>query len=357
MRHSALSSLPFLVTSVCAAQDLVRRHELPDRAVSPDVVVTGKVVDLVYGLGGDAFHVRSEDGGRTFTAAVRVNDRPGSVFSAMERGPRVAVGKDGTVHVVSAPDKLLGVSYARRKAGADAFEPTRDLRYDGATAAEGTTVAAHGDTVLVVWLDGKSGEPKNSPTGLPLFARISRDGGEKFEAAAPLAHDYDGGACACCHLSAAVDGDGRFVVAFRGARDSVRDIFLLRGDKDARRFKTARVTQDDWSFRGCPMDGPRLGQGKDALMVAHTVDGRVGWNRIDGTKVQSCQRPGEPKGKFPLALQRPDGATLIAWVEGEDLKWSVRDSRGKSLGSGDLPGPRSRPAGFVDPEGQFVLVY
>lgn len=349
--------LILLLGRVGTAQELVRRHALPDGAASPDVIVTDGAVHLVYGAGGDAFHQRSEDGGLTFGAAVRVNDRQGTVFSACERGPRVALGGDGTIHVVSAPNRLLGVNYARRRPGADTFELTRDLRYEGATAAEGAVVAANGDTVWVIWLDGKSGEPRNSPVGLPLFGRVSRDGGQTFEAGGLLPHDYDGGACACCHLAAAFDAEGRLLLAFRGARNGVRDVFLLRGERAGRRFRTARVTEDEWVFRGCPMDGPRIGQGKDSLLVAHTVDGRVGWSRIDDGRVQPPQRPDAPRGRFPLALQRPDGALLLAWIEGDNVKWVARDERGRIVNQGTLPGTATRPAGFVDRAGSFVLVY
>lgn len=301
---------------------------------------------------------RSDDGGRTFAAPVRLNDPPASCFAAMERGPRLAVGAGGTVHVVWSPDRLLGVNYARRLAGAEVFERARDLRYEGATAAEGATVAVRGDAVLVLWLDGKSGEPANSPTGLPIFGRLSKDGGGTFDRAGPLVHDYDGGACACCHLSASADAKGRFVVAFRGARDGVRDIFLLRGDPEHRRFRTARVTQDEWQFKGCPMDGPRLGAGKeDDLLIAHTINGQIGVSRFADGRLRPTERPGTPRGKFPLALQRPDGASLLAWVEGERVKWVVRDERAKVLGEGTLPTTgMSRPTGFLGGDGIFVII-
>lgn len=346
-----------LIARPASADDVVRRHALPEGASSPDVVVREQTVHLVYGKGNDAFYQRSGDGGRTFAAAVRVNDPPGSCYAAMERGPRLAVGADGTVHVVWSPDRLLGVNYARKPAGSDAFERTRDLRYEGATAAEGATVAVAGDAVLVLWLDGKSGEPANSPTGLPIFGRLSKDGGQTFDQGGPLAHDYDGGACACCHLTASADADGRFVVAFRGARGGVRDIFLLRADDKHRRFRTARVTQDEWQFKGCPMDGPRLGAGKEALLIAHTVNGQIGFSRFDDGRLRPAQRPGSPRGKFPLALQRADGALLLAWVEGERVKWVVRDEKGKALGEGTLPVTgMSRPAAFVGGDGAFVVV-
>lgn len=346
-----------LLAPAASAEEVVRQHALPDGATAPGVTVAGSAVHVVYGLGKDALHLSSSDGGRTFGAPVRVNDEAGDVFSAAERGPRVAVGGDGTVHVVWSPDRLLGVRYARRGPTDDAFSPAVDLRYEGATAAEGTTVAAHGDTVWVLWLDGRSGEPKNSPVGLSLFGRVSRDGGRTFGPAAPLAHDYGGGACACCHLAASVDHDGRFLVAFRGAKDGVRDVFLLRSDRAGRRFRVARLTDDRWEFRGCPMDGPRFGAGGDASIVAHTVDGRVDFSRLTDAGARPPERPDAPRGRFPLALQRLDGTVLLAWVDGDQLRWVVRDAKGRVLDEGTRPSRSgSRPTGFVDADGVFVLL-
>lgn len=345
-----------LSASSVRADELVRRHALPEGATAPSVAVAGDAVHVVYGLGKDAFHQRSSDGGRTFGAPVRVNDVAGDVFSAAERGPRVAVGGDGAVHVVWSPDRLLGVRHARRGPADEAFSSAVDLRYEGATAAEGATVAAHDDTVWVLWLDGRSGEPENSPVGLPLFGRVSRDGGRTFEPAAPLAHDYGGGACACCHLDAAFDRDGRLLVAFRGAKDGVRDVFLLRGDRAGRRLRVAGLTRDGWRFRGCPMDGPRFGPG-GAAVVAHTVDGRVGFSRLEAGRVGPAERPDAPRGRFPLALRRADDAVLLAWLEGERLRWVARAAGGEVLDEGARPARgASRFTGFVAPDGAFVLV-
>ena len=355
MRRCVQLLVSMVFTAGAQAGDPVRRHALPEGAMAPDVAVQGQAVHVTYGLSGDAWYQRSEDGGRTFGAPVRVNDRAGDVLSGLERGPRLALGGDGTVHVVWSPERLLGVRYARRTAGQDEFEAARDLRYEGAEAAEGVAVAAHERAVLVVWLDGKSGEPANSPVGLPLWGRVSRDGGATFEPAAALAHDYGGGACACCHLSAATDADGRFVVAFRGARGGVRDVFALRGDRTGQRFASLRLTRDEWQLRGCPMDGPRITRAGEGLLVSHSVDGRVGWSELRGGRAREPVRPGEARGKFPLVL-RSERAVCLAWLEGGEWRWVVQPRGAEPVeGTLDLPAG-SRAAGFVDGEGGFVLV-
>lgn len=356
MRRSLLA--PLLAS--CALAGEVRTVDVPAGGRVPDVVAAGAVVHMVWGAEGDAFYGRSEDGGRAFGAPLRVNRKDGECGAFGERGPKLAVSSDGTVHVVWQPSRLVGIRYARLAPGASAFEAPRELLAAGAVA-EGVTIAAGGSSVLVVYLDGKSGAPANSPLGLPLFAVGSSDGGATFGAPGPLANDYDGGACACCNLQAALDGEGRFVVAFRGAKDAVRDLFLLRGDAEGKAFHTVRVSREDWVQNGCPMDGPRLCARGDDLFVAYTVKTRAAFSRVRGDESAPPVRPqrlGEG-AKQAIVLANGDDELLLAWMDREgSLRWELLGKDGAVLSAGDAGAVRqgSRPAGFVDAEGGFVLV-
>lgn len=354
----AVASL--LAASTACADDLVRVHRLPNGAKGPSVAVRGEAVHLAWGQQGSIFHAESKDGGRTFGEPTRVSSEGEEAFSAMERGPRVAVGGDGTVHVVWSPPRLRGARYSSRAPGAASFTASRDLLGAGGKEAEGLTVAASGDVVLAVWLDNRGPAPANSPIGLPLWGSRSTDGGRTFSAPAALAHDYDGGACACCHLDAGVDGGGRIVVAFRGARDDVRDVFVLRGDAEARRFRSAPVTRENWTFRGCPMDGPRVASG-EPLVVACTVDGRVGLAAAgrQGFGPQARPAEGGDRGRFPLALRGTNGRLFFAWVAGDNhVHWQVHGDKGAVVAAGDAGAVagESRPTGFLDGAGVFVIV-
>lgn len=334
----------------------VRTVAVPEGGKGPDVVAAGPVVHMVFGEEGDAYYRRSDDAGRTFGEPLRVNRKDNECGAWLERGPRLAVSDGGTVHVVWQPSKLVGIRYARLLPGAKAFEAPRELLAKD-EVAEGTSIAVSGEAVLVAYLDGKSGAPANSPIGLPLFAARSKDGGATF-ATGPLAHDYGGGACACCHLQAGVDGQGRFVVAFRGAKDSVRDLFLIQGDAENARFVTVPVSQEDWVEGGCPMDGPRLCARGDELLVAYTVKSRAAFAFIREGKCSAPVRPRQgDRGKQALVLASGP-RILLAWMDKDGLlRWELL-ADGVVVSRGDAgPVPKgSRPAGFVDPEGTFVLV-
>src|SRR5439155_11728884 len=100
--QKTLFVLTVLVTPAVAHAE-VRTIRTPNDGQVPDVALDARgTLHLTYGirLGGDAFYVQSADGGKTFTKPVRLNQRGGTVTAGMERGPRVAIGKDGTIHVV-----------------------------------------------------------------------------------------------------------------------------------------------------------------------------------------------------------------------------------------------------------------
>src|SRR5947209_3518263 len=81
----------------------VRTVHVPNDGQVPEVAVDAQGTwHLTYGtgLGGNAFYVQSKDNGKTFSKPVRLNQRANTVTAAMERGARIALGKDGIIHVV-----------------------------------------------------------------------------------------------------------------------------------------------------------------------------------------------------------------------------------------------------------------
>ena len=90
------------------------------------------VLHMVYGLGDDAWYVRSRDNGGTFTAPVRVNSEGKVCLTMGERGPKLALGRDSSIHVVWgdrwSPGVKCYVRYARSVDGGKSFEPPSRFR-------------------------------------------------------------------------------------------------------------------------------------------------------------------------------------------------------------------------------------
>jgi hypothetical protein len=57
-----------------------------------------------------------------------------------------------------------------------------------------------------------------------------------------------------------------------------------------------------------------------------------------------------------LALDAPDGSTLIAWSKNKQLGWQLYDAKGRPMGSaGSAATSSDGVAGVVDREGKFIL--
>src|SRR6185503_19204800 len=73
----------------------------PEKGEVPDAEIDEKgTVHVAYVLREEAFYAKSEDG-KTFSKPLRINSEPGTVHPAnMFRGPDLAIGKNGRVHVI-----------------------------------------------------------------------------------------------------------------------------------------------------------------------------------------------------------------------------------------------------------------
>jgi hypothetical protein len=103
MDVSPIWALLLWIGCATGSQAEIKIVRVPDGGQVPVIVVDAKgVLHLTYGRGapGNAYYVQSHDGGRSFTAPVQLNRRPDTVTTGMERGPKLALGKDGVVHVI-----------------------------------------------------------------------------------------------------------------------------------------------------------------------------------------------------------------------------------------------------------------
>jgi hypothetical protein len=188
----------------------------PRGAEVPEVALDDRgVLHMVYGIAtergndyagpGNSYYIQSRDKGRTFALPVQLN-RPGDVWGGarMERGPKLALGKDRVIHVVAlgSYQKGGGVWYTRSTDDGKTFEPSRNL-LDVQAGSDNATVAADAEgNVFVLWTDGRLGADPKSPTASPIFLVRSTDNGKSFSKSEAVRHNYPGRACGCCRLGA-----------------------------------------------------------------------------------------------------------------------------------------------------------
>jgi len=340
------------------------RAAVPDGGLCPDVAVVGEQVHLVYGEKGLPYYALSSDGGRTFAPPTRLAAAQYTGDLGHERGPEIALGKNGTIHVVWMNAPKSEVFYLRSTDGARTFAAPRNLASPSA-GVDGATLAADSDgRVYVVWAQSGAAAAE-SPVSKTLTFAFSTDDGETFSSPRPLESDYPGGACACCALRAAITPDHALLVGMRGAHHNLRDIYLLRGTERSARFEARRVSADDWVFEGCPMAGPSIDMATPGeIHVAWMSDGEVyRATSRDGGRTFSARAAPRSRGggrrTLPLVVSGSGGEQLFAWVENRHALWERIAADGRVVAAGDNGrlSQDTKVAAFADRAGSFVLVH
>lgn len=249
----------------------------------------------------DVWLARSEDG-VVFSAPVRVNDVAGDAAPHEQAPAQVAVGPGGEVYVVWQNNTVAegrrfpysDLRFARSEDGGRTFSPAVTVNDDAAGPPSSHTfqslAVARDGTVLVAWIDGRARtaaelaleseggalEPggMHHGSGGPVLPgsqiRLARseDGGRTFQASVVLADV----ACPCCRTAIAIGPDGVVNVAWRDvAEGEVRDVVVARSEDGGRSFGPASVVHaDGWHIEGCPHAGPALAY--DAAGQLH-----IGW--------------------------------------------------------------------------------
>ena len=236
------------------------------------------------------YFTHSTDSGRSFAALTTVASVP-SLALGMHRGPRIAVS--GGALVVTA---IAGTAGKRQDGDLLAWRSDDGGRtWTGpvvindvpAAAREGLhAMAARGPTIVTAWLDLRD-------KGTRLYSATSTDGGRTWAPDALVYESPSGTICQCCHPSLAIAADGTVLAMFRNVVDGHRDFYLARATNG--RFATAeKIGAGTWVFGSCPMDGGGLAtnaRGSHRHRVAARQDRVPGAARSGGSQGGRWSQP------------------------------------------------------------------
>ena len=347
--------------------------QLPAGALVPDVMMDGAgVLHMVYGLGDDAWYVRSADNGRTFSPPVKVNTEGKVTLKMGERGPKLALGKGGSIHVVWADQWSPGVKvyprYSRSLDGGRTFEPPRALA--SLSGIDGLTVAADGEGNVVAFFHQVSPPQQEIPEAHRLYLARSTDNGATFGPEERLKiRGMDDLACSMCMMRARMTADGNVCLALRVANDNIRDFFLLRSPTRENAFAPLRINEDRWELKTCPMCGPELtldpaGRMLCAFMSRH----RVYWSALEGGrfKLHVATPANENDEIYPAAVGDGQGHVLLVWQVGPmavgrqaTVKWALYGNDGTFSGKQGTIGVSTsgtKATAFAGTDGAFHIV-
>jgi len=311
----------------------------------PQLVARGNDVAVAYGAGNAIYFAASTDGGTTFGAPVMVSSQ-GELALGMHRGPRVAYTRQGIVTSAVVGEQGKGkdgdvLAWRSLDGGKTWSAPVRVNDVAG-SAREGLHAMAFGgrDTLFAAWLDLRE-------KGTRLYGATSTDGGASWSANRLVYASPSGTVCQCCHPSVAVDGSGAILVMFRNALEGSRDMYLARSSDGGKTFEPAqKVGQGTWKLDACPMDGGgvtvdekgsvatiwrregtvfatrgggpehSLGEGRNPATAATKAGTYSVWTEGPSVRVTTPRAVSETvdeDGAFPALTVVRDGSAVVAW--------------------------------------------
>jgi hypothetical protein len=226
---------------------------------SLDVAVDGSTIHLLLGDYHPETklpalqHLRSTDGGATWSKPVRV-DAGATAPKSPHRGMDAQLGASGQRLIAlwgTAGTGLFGsgpIATALSEDGGATWKPGPNPADDGTTTGHGfVDIAADSSgTFHLVWLDSRDGKQ-----GL-RYAQ-SKDGGQSWSKNATLKADT----CECCWNTLAVGTDGSVHALFRDKNP--RDMAVISStDRGVHWSDPAKVGRFNWDFQGCPHVGGGL---------------------------------------------------------------------------------------------------
>jgi len=220
----------------------------------------------------DVMLARFDTDGAAVGEPVRVNQTAGVATAWRGDPPSVAI-TDRAVYVLwtarvesqgkSGTDLYFSVSQDQGKS----FGPAVKVNDDKAPGAHGMhSLAVTGDgRIYVAWLDERNVQaPKPSTqagghhmeSNRELFVSDSTDNGKTFSANRKVAEN----ACPCCKTALTVSPDGTLYASWRQVLPGdFRHIAVASSSDNAAHFSAPVIVSDDkWVLHGCPVSGPSL---------------------------------------------------------------------------------------------------
>ena len=292
---SLIAAAAFLVPAATARRTPERAGvtavRVSDGGIQPQVAVgTDGTVHLVYFTGdaaaGDLWY-RLIDRSGTMSPRIAVNTPGSAIAVGTVRGAHIAVGRDGRLFV-----GWMGSNKATARAP-DGSAPMLVARMnDARTAFEPErNVVQHafgldgGGTIAAdaagnVWVAWHAGGPGvKDEAGRRVWVARSTDDGRTF-AREVAASPAETGACGCCGMAAlATAGNAVYMMYRSAAAIDRRHTYVLRSTDRGATYAATKL--EEWNIGQCPMSTYSLVQAPSGVFATWETAGQVQFARVD----------------------------------------------------------------------------
>jgi hypothetical protein len=212
---------------------------------------------------------KSRDLGQSFSAAVKVNQKPLKITAKGEARPKIALSSEGNVYLTwteALKKPYTGyVWFARSIDGGKSFEPPYIVHQDRSEIThrfDSLNLAPDGK-ITVVWVDKRdliaakaSGKKYD---GAAIYYAVSNNQGQSFEPEKKLADR----SCECCRIALTNKPDGTVVAMWRHVfAGSERDHAIAEIHDNQKSPTLVRASFGHWKIDGCPHHGGALAYGQ-----------------------------------------------------------------------------------------------
>ncbi len=265
----------------------------------------------------------SADDGKHFSAPVVVNAEPENIGAEGENRPKIAVTRNGTLHLtwtLLLPQPYTGeIRYARSTDGGKTYSAPITINDDKRLASHrfDSLVSDGGDRLAIAWLDGRdrdaAKEKGDAFVGASVYFSRSDDNGASFRANRKLT-DHT---CECCRTALTWTTNGPVALWRNVYGTNTRDFALAHLDSG----ELQRLADDEWNIDACPHHGGGIATGGDGTL--HAVWYTHGKNRqglfyrqVKGDRMSAPMAFGNPQAQAGHATVAANGQTvLVTWRE------------------------------------------
>lgn len=218
--------------------------------------------------------VRGADGG---TVSSVVSDPLGSIEPHGEAPPQVVIAADGTIYGLYTVGRDVGKRFPESALRLVRSDDGGRTWSDPVSVNEGEAFGSHNFHALLAGEDGSVHATwlSNVQGRSGVMVRSSTDGGRHWS---PTVAAHDAPACPCCRTGLARDAAGRLYASWRKVFDGdVRDVAVIRSDDGGTSWsEPVRPRADGWVFPGCPHAGPSLKVRRNGVLHIAWWTGKAG---------------------------------------------------------------------------------
>lgn len=288
----------------------------------------------------------SDDGGATWSAPKRIQDKPEPISSEGENRPKLARGAKGELYISYtsplAKPHTGEIRFVRSLDGGKTFTVpvTVHANRDVITHRFDAMIVDPQGRIFIAWIDKRDLEAararKQDYAGAAVYYAVSDDHGATFRGDFKLA-DHS---CECCRIALALEPGGKVLAMWRHVfAPNARDHAMAQLTPAGVAAAPQRVTFDDWRIDACPHQGPALAFGPDG--VRHQA-----WFNVKGEEGGVFYASAAPGAALAtpvrLGSEQADHAAIA--VDGKTVVLAWRQFDGKAtaiLGKVSLDGGRT----------------